>query len=135
MFPGGGKVELLALTETKLKGNGEISWCGVNGIIEDVQEIKKAREGVAILMNNMLHSVVIDFRCVSSRTLWVKFKFSRVKVCLGNRGEFEERERFWNDFDKIVDRVGNLYRLFVLGDLRALVLSLKFQKKMVVVGG
>ena len=24
-----GKFELLALTETKLKGNGELSWCGV----------------------------------------------------------------------------------------------------------
>ena len=28
-----GKFELLVLTETKLKGNGEISWCGVHGII------------------------------------------------------------------------------------------------------
>ena len=28
-----GKFEMLALTETKLKGNGKISWCGVNGII------------------------------------------------------------------------------------------------------
>ena len=29
----------------------------------------------------------------------------------------EERERFWNDLDKFVDRVGNGYRLCVLGDL------------------
>ena len=28
-----GKFEMLALTETKLKGNGKISLCGVNGII------------------------------------------------------------------------------------------------------
>ena len=28
-----GKFELLAWTETKLKGNEEVSWCGVNGII------------------------------------------------------------------------------------------------------
>ena len=27
------KLELLALTETTLKGNGEVTWCGVNGII------------------------------------------------------------------------------------------------------
>ena len=25
-----GKFEFLALTETKLKRNGEVSWCGVN---------------------------------------------------------------------------------------------------------
>ena len=34
-----GKFELLALTESKLKGNGEVSWTGVNGIVVGVQEI------------------------------------------------------------------------------------------------
>ena len=29
----------------------------------------------------------------------------------------EEKERFWNDLGMIVDRVGNEYRLCVLGDL------------------
>ena len=32
-----GKFELLPLTETKLKGNGEVSWWEVNGIIVSVQ--------------------------------------------------------------------------------------------------
>ena len=36
-----GKLELLVLMETKLKGNGEISWCRVNLIIVGVQ-MKKA---------------------------------------------------------------------------------------------
>ena len=40
-----GKFKLLALTETKLKGKGEVSWCGVNGIIACVQEMKRAKEG------------------------------------------------------------------------------------------
>ena len=34
-----GKFDLLAFTETKLKGEGEVSWCGVNGIIAGVQEM------------------------------------------------------------------------------------------------
>ena len=55
---------------------------------------------------------------VLARILWIKFKFSRVKVCVGmgygpNEGIGGERERFWND----MDRVGNGYRLCVLGDL------------------
>ena len=88
-----GKFELLALTETKLKGDGEITWCGVNGIIAGVQELERA------LLSNVWHSAVIDFGCVSSRILWFKFKFSRVKVCvvLGygpNLGYGEERDRF-----------------------------------------
>ena len=46
------KFELLALTGTKLKGNGEASWCGVNGIISGVHEMKRTRERVAILLND-----------------------------------------------------------------------------------
>ena len=68
-----GKFKLLAL---KLKGNGEVSWCGVNGTIADVQEMERAREWVAILLNDVWHSAVVDFGCVRSRILWIKFKFS-----------------------------------------------------------
>ena len=28
-----------------------------------------------------------------------------------------ERERFWNDMDRTLDKVGNGYRLRILGDL------------------
>ena len=73
-----GKSELLALIETKLKGTGKVSWCGVNGINACVQEMERAREGVAVLLNNVL----IDF-CVSSRIIWIKFRFSKVKVVVG----------------------------------------------------
>ena len=66
-----GKYELLALKETKLKGNGEVSCCGVNGIIASIQEMERAREGVAILLNEVWHSVVIDFGCVGSRVWWI----------------------------------------------------------------
>ena len=46
--------ELIAFTETKLIQNGEVSWCRVNG----VQEIERARGGVAVLMN-VWHSAMI----------------------------------------------------------------------------
>ena len=36
-----------------------------------------------------------------------------------NQGDVEEREKFWNDLDRVVDMVGNGYRLCVLGDLKA----------------
>ena len=31
-----------------------------------------------------------------------------------NEGYGEESGRFWNDLDRVVDRVGNRYRLYVL---------------------
>ena len=67
--------------ETKLKGNGGVSWCRINGIIASVQ-MERAREGMAILLNDMWHSAVIDFGCVRSRILWIKLKFGRVNICV-----------------------------------------------------
>ena len=60
---------------------------------------KKAREGVAILLRDVWHTSLIDFGCVSSRILWVKYKFLRVKVRVvvrygRNEGDGEEREKF-----------------------------------------
>ena len=60
----------------------------------------------------MWPSAVVNFGCVSSRILWTEFKFSRIKVCVvvgydPNEGEGEERDRFWNDMDRILDSVGN----------------------------
>ena len=63
------KFESLALTKTKLKRMGEVSWCGVNYIIAGVQEMERAREGVSILLNDVWHSAVVDFGSVSSRML------------------------------------------------------------------
>ena len=78
--------------------------------------MERAREGVAILLKDVWHSAVIDFGCVNSRILWIKFKFYRIKVCvvLGygpSEGDVEERDRFWSDMDNILDRVGNGYGL------------------------
>ena len=73
-------------------------------------------------LGKVWHSAVIDFGCVSSRILWIKFKFSGVKVCVvvgysPNQGIGEEKERFRNDIDRTMGRVGNGNRLCLLGDL------------------
>ena len=50
---------------TELKENREVpvSWCGVNGISAGVQEIERTGEGMAILLNKVWHSAVLDFGC------------------------------------------------------------------------
>ena len=75
-------------------------------------------EGVNVLLNYVWHSAVIKFGCVSSRILWIKFKFSRIKVCVvvgygPSKGDSEERDRFWNNMYSILDRIGNGYRLCI----------------------
>ena len=63
-------------------------------------------------MNDVSHSAVVKFGDVSSRILWIRFKFSRVKVCVvvgygPIEGDGEERDRFWNDMDRTLESVGN----------------------------
>ena len=93
---------------------------GVSGIIVGVQEVESAREGVAILLNDVWHSAVIDFGCVSSRILWIKCSNVQVCVVVGygpNEGDGEEMDRFCNDTNIVLDRVGNVNRLYILEDL------------------
>ena len=79
-------------------GKEEVSWSGVYVNIAGVQEMERAREGVAVLLlNDVCRSVVVDFGCTSSRILWIEFKFTRVKVCVvvgygPNGGDSEERD-------------------------------------------
>ena len=87
----------------------------INGITASDQELEIVREGAAILLNDVWHSAMIDFRCVSYRILWLKFKISRVKICVvvgcgPSEGDGEE-------MDRILDRVVNGYRLCILGGL------------------
>ena len=76
---------------------------------------------MAFLLKDVWHSTVIDFGCLRSRILWTKFNFSRVKVVVVGydyiEGGGEEREKFWNDADRILYTVGNGYRLYVVRDL------------------
>ena len=69
-----GKFDLLALTEMKLKGEGEVSWVEVDGIISGVQEMERAKEWVSILLRNVWHRAVVKHGCISPRILWTKFK-------------------------------------------------------------
>ena len=61
--------------------------------------MERTREGVVILLHDLWHSAVVKSRCVSSRILWIKFRFSRVKVCVvvgysPNEGDMVRKEGF-----------------------------------------
>jgi exonuclease III len=106
-----GKFDLLALTETKMKGKGEDVWCGVKCVYAGVNENVRAREGVAILLSDVWHRSMVGFECVSSRILMIKFKFERVKVCVvvtygPSEGSGDvECNNFWNGLKGVLDKV------------------------------
>ena len=66
-------------------------------------------------MNDVWHSAVIDFGCVSSRILWIKFNFSSVKVCVVvGWGTTQMKKTVKKGIDsgcRILKKLGNGYRL------------------------
>ena len=65
MFSGKENSSCLLCKEMKLKWNGGVSWWGVNGIIAGAQVMERARKVVAIMLNDVWHSVVVHFGCVT----------------------------------------------------------------------
>ena len=63
------KMDVLALSETKLKGKGEVAFGGVKGRVSAVRG-GRAREGVALVLNEWMLSKVVEWKEVSSRLMW-----------------------------------------------------------------
>ena len=64
-------------------------------------------------MNDFWHSGVVGYRRVCSRHLWLRVRFSKVKLFVvvvydPTEGDVQQREKFW-----VVDRVGDWCRLYV----------------------
>ena len=118
------KFDVFALSETKLKGRGEVPFGSVVGRKSGVRT-GRAREGVALLVSDRVKEKVSEWKEVSARMMWVKVKwgcetwvFLSVYGPGAEKGE-EERTAFWDDLSAcIAGFSGNCY-VVVLGDLNA----------------
>ena len=118
------KLDVLALSETKMKGKGEIEFGSVSGRRSGVGR-GRAREGVALLVSPDVQNGVMEWKEVSSRLMWMKVKFGQeiwVFVSAygpGSEREEEERETFWKDVDECLQSFGANVNVVLLGDLNA----------------
>ena len=62
-----------------MKGKGEVSWCGGNGIISGVQEMERSREGVAVLLNGVWQSAVAKSGYVAQEFYGLNSSFQGLK--------------------------------------------------------
>ena len=119
------KMDVLALCETKVKGQGVREWEGQRVIVSGVAERCRAREGVAIMVSGRLWGKVKEYKCVSSRIVWVRLNVAGEKVVIvsvygpGMEKNESERESFWQSLNECLSGFGESERLVVLGDLNA----------------
>merc|ERR1712002_742613 len=75
------KKDVLVLIETKVKGTGEREWEGERVIVSRVSErARGARKGVAVVVRGRFWGSVREYRCVSSRIIWIRRKVAGEKV-------------------------------------------------------
>ena len=61
-------MDVLALCETKMEGKGEAAFGEVTGRVSGVER-GRAREGVALLLNDWMGNKVVEWKEVSSRLM------------------------------------------------------------------
>ena len=68
------KIDVLALSETKVKGKGECMFGRVTGRMSGVDG-GRAREGVGLILSEEVLQCVSEWKEVSARMMWVKVRF------------------------------------------------------------
>ena len=95
------RFDVCALSETKLKGKGEVMFGEVVGRVSG-DAVGRAREGVALLLSGRLMRCVVEWRKVSSRLMCVRVKIERESWVFilaygqGSEKSEVEIEDFWN---------------------------------------
>ncbi|MEL7523216.1 MAG: endonuclease/exonuclease/phosphatase family protein, partial [Cyanobacteria bacterium J06553_1] len=119
------KLDVMALCETKVKGQGVQEWEGERVIVSGVSERCRAREGVAVVISGRLWGRVREYKCLNSRIMWVKLKMNGEKIVIvsvygpGMEKSENERERFWDNLNECLAGFDEEERIIVLGDMNA----------------
>src|SRR6201990_2982289 len=71
------RLDILALTETKLKGEGDLAFGKYRGLYAEVNERVRAREGVAIVMRDEWWSCVKERGRMWARIVWGRLRLER----------------------------------------------------------
>ena len=118
------KLDVMALSETKVKGKGVQEWEGQRVIVSGVERCR-AKEGVAVIVSGRLWGGVKEFKCVNSRMMWVRLKVNGEKVVIisvygpGMERTENEREVFWESLNECIAGFNEDERVRVLGDMNA----------------
>ena len=62
-----GKMDVLILSEAKVKGEGEREWEDERVIVSGVLDRCRVREGVAVVLKKRLWGSITEYKCVSRR--------------------------------------------------------------------
>jgi exonuclease III len=113
------------------EGSGEMGT--IRCVKAGVGDICRAREGVAIMLSEMMWSSVKEWKAVSSRIIWVRLQCGNENWVIvsaygpGSEKKEDERERFWEALSECVSGLEQSVRMVVLGDMNARVGNMEIE--------
>ena len=119
------RMDVMAMSETKLKGKGEVAFGSVIGRKSGVNERCRAKEGVAIIVRDEWSDCIKEWKEISARMMWVRMRFGAERWVFvsaygpGSERKGEEVEEFWADLNECVQGFDVNENVVVLGDLNA----------------
>ena len=117
-------IDVLALSETKIKGKCEVMFGREIGRMSGV-ESGRAREGEGLMLSERMKEYVVEWKEVTSRMMWVKLQVGmEVFVCISAYGpgcerSENERNEFWKLLTECIADFRTNVSVIVLGDLNA----------------
>ncbi|XP_056017289.1 craniofacial development protein 2-like [Ostrea edulis] len=118
-------IQILGVSESRWTGNGIITTNSRNTIIYSGREDNNHREGVAIIMTPTAKKSMIEWEPINERLMTARFNGKYVKtsiiVCYAptNDAEEEQKDTFYQQLQKAVDKIPTHDVLLIIGDLNA----------------
>ena len=118
------RLEVLGVSETKVRGNG-VRMIGDTTCVYSGVQGGRAKAGVAILLSERFGRYLKEWRCVDERIVWIRLKVDGVWVSLvqvyapTEDSSAASKDEFYLRLQEAVGRVAQGDLLIVMGDMNA----------------
>ncbi|XP_044745745.1 uncharacterized protein LOC123307480 [Coccinella septempunctata] len=120
-----GKVDIVALTETKKKGNGIEQVGDYIHVYSGVPKSNRASKGVSLLIKKELKHKLTDWEAVNERIISANFNLKGHRTTVigvyapNEDATVLEKDQFQEQLEDVLVRVGNQREVILLGDFNA----------------
>lgn len=117
-------IDLAIITETKKKFKGSKELNKYDMIYSGVPQGKRASAGVAILINKFWKNKIHSYTFINERILTIRIKIKRgyltvIGVYAPEEGRHEDSEEFYEELQKLLDKINKNDYYIIAGDLNA----------------
>ncbi|XP_055377908.1 craniofacial development protein 2-like [Condylostylus longicornis] len=119
------KIDICAISETKRKGKGELTYTDYILKYSGIAKSKRAVAGVGILINTKLIPNIEDTYYVDERIIKVVLDIGKEKIHFlsvyapDSSRKKEETDNFYENLQKEIDKIPTGEKTFILGDMNA----------------